>query len=155
MFWSGADDAVDIIEEFADKSNKSVFELQVRHKSLNATTLQKYDKNLYLDLLNWFVDNAHKLAKLSFSMGAVLDQNEWSDFVWYVNLVGENDTNEIFYINDVCDAVQQVAEKETYFSCKNGGTTIQLPFGFVQWHQGQLQFHHSYDKLCGLLRRNL
>ena len=26
-----------------------------------------------------------------------------------------------------------------------GGTTIKLPFGFVQWHQGQIQFHHNLD----------
>ena len=33
----------------------------------------------------------------------------------------------------------------------NGGTTIQLPFGFVQWHKGQMQFHHSYEKIRNLL----
>lgn len=152
LFWAAADDAVEIIEEFADKSNKKNFDLQIRHKSLNATTLKNYDENLHLDLLDWFADNAYKLAKLSFSMGAVLDRSDWSDFIWYINLLGENNMDDIFYIEDICNAVQRVAREETYFSSTNGGTTIQLPFGFVQWHQGQLQFHHNYDKLCTILK---
>lgn len=152
LFWASADDAVEIIKKYADKSNKRNFDLQIRHKSLNATTLKNYDQNLYFDLLGWFTEHAYELAKLSFSMGAVLDRSEWSDFIWYINLLGENDTDDIFYIEDICNAVQQVAKEETYFSSTNGGTTIQLPFGFVQWHQGQLQFHHNYDKLYAILK---
>ena len=150
LFWAAADDAVDIIEKFGDRSNKKNFDLQMRHESVNATTLKAYDEHLYDALLEWFTDNAYELAKLSFSMGAVRDSKEWSDFVWYVNLLGENDTDDIFFIEDICTAVQKVAQDETYYGSSFGGTTIQLPFGFVQWHQGQLQFHHNYDKLYKL-----
>lgn len=152
LFWKAADDAVEIIERFGDRSNSKNFDLQMRHESLNSTTLKAYDEHLYNVLLNWFTDNAYELAKLSFSMGAVRDSKEWSDFVWYINLLGENDTDDIFFIDDICNAVQDVAHNETYYSSSNGGTTIQLPFGFVQWHQGQLQFHHSYDKLKNILK---
>lgn len=149
LFWAAADDAVEIIEQYSCIKN---YDLQIRHKSVNATTLKAYDKELYNALLNWFADNAYELAKLSFSIGAVRDSSEWSDFVWYINLLGENDTDDIFLIEDVCEAVQSVAHKETYYGSSNGGTTIQLPFGFVQWHQGQLQFHHSYEKIRTLLQ---
>lgn len=152
LFWAAAEDAVEIIEEYADKSNSKNYNMQIRHRSLNAATLKNYDETLYNDLLSWFIDNAYKIAKLSFSMGAVLDRSEWSDYIWYINLLGENDANDIFYIEDICNAVQNVAESETYFGISNGGTTIQLPFGFVQWHQGQLQFHHNYDKLKRILK---
>ena len=60
---------------------------------MNATTLKAYDEHLYNVLLDWFTDNAYELTKLSFSMGAVRDSREWSDFVWYINLLGENDTD--------------------------------------------------------------
>lgn len=46
--------------------------------------------------------------------------------------------------------------KNAKYGTKNGGSTIQLPFGFVQWHSprkvipGNLQFHHSYDKMIEL-----
>ena len=152
LFWAAADDAVEIIERYGDRSSAKNYDLQIRHKSLNATTLKAYDEELYSALLNWFTDNAYELAKLSFSMGAVRNHDEWSDFVWYINLLGENDTDDLFFIKDVCEAVQVIAHKETYYGSSYGGTTIQLPFGFVQWHQGQLQFHHSYDKLIGLVK---
>lgn len=153
LFWAAADDAVEIIQRYGDRSNAKNYDLQIRHKSLNATTLKAYDEEFYNALLNWFADNAYELAKLSFSIGAVRDRDEWSDFVWYINLLGENDTDEIFFIEDICEAVQAVAHKETYYGSSYGGTTIQLPFGFVQWHQGQLQFHHDYYKLCRLLKK--
>lgn len=151
LFWSADADALDIIKNYADKSNLKNYNLQIRHKSLNATTLKSYDENLYTALLNWFKENSYELAKLSFSMGSVLEKAEWSDFIWYINLLGENNSDNIFYIEDICNASKKYAEYETAFSTTNGGTTIQLPFGFVQWHQSQLQFHHRYDKLCKIL----
>ncbi len=152
LFWASADDAIDIIDEFSDKSNIKSYNLQLKHKSLNAATLKAYDKHLYDILLNWFADNAYKITKLSFSMGAAHDSKEWSHFIWYINLLGENDIDNILFIEDVCNAVQNVAHKETYYGFSNGGTTIQLPFGFVQWHQKQLQFHHDYYKLYDILK---
>lgn len=152
LFWAAADDAVDIIKEYGDQTITKNYDLQLRHKSLNATTLKAYNEHLYDVLLQWFTNNAYELAKLSFSMGAVCDSKEWSDFVWYINLLGENNTDVLFFIEDICNAVQKVAKDETYYGSSYGGTTIQLPFGFVQWHQGQLQFHHSYEKLCALLK---
>ncbi len=152
LYWAAADDAVDIIKQYADKTQKRNFNLQVRHKSLNADTLKKYDESLYNELLKWFTENAYKLAKLSFSIGAVCNECDWSDFVWYINLLGENCIDEMFYIEDICNAAQRVAKEETYYGSKNGGTTIQLPFGFVQWHQEQLQFHHIYEKINNIVK---
>lgn len=152
LFWAAADDALDIIEKFGDKGNPKNYNLQWSHKSLNATTLQAYNKKLHDALLNWFADNAYEITKLSFSMGAVQNCSDWSDFIWYINLLGENDTNDLFLIEDICNAAQNAASGETYYGSSYGGTTIQLPFGFVQWHQGQLQFHHNYSKLKKILR---
>lgn len=153
LFWAAAEDACGIIEKYGDRNNGKDFDLQIRHKSLNADTLKAYDAHLYNALLAWFTDNAYNLAKLSFSMGAVKDPGEWSDFVWYINLLGENDADDIFLIEDICKAAQRAAREETYYGASMGGTTIQLPFGFVQWHQRQLQFHHKHNKLCALLGR--
>ena len=151
LFWAVADDAVDIVEKFGDKSDVKSFALQIRHKSVNASTLRAYDQHLYNALRNWFADNIYELTKLSFAMGAAAERDEWCEFVWYINLLGENDVDAVFHIEDICRGAASVAEKKTYYGDSNGGTTIQLPFGFVQWHQAQLQFHHSYDKLCSLM----
>jgi hypothetical protein len=151
LFWAAADDAPSIIEQYGDKTEPKFYNLQVRHKSLNATTLKAYDMNLYSSMLQWFKDNIYELAKLSFAMGAAKNPDEWSDYVWYINLLGENDLDEAFFIEDVCHAAIKVANSETYYGTSNGGTTILLPFGFVQWHQSKMQFHHSYEKVCHLL----
>ena len=153
LFWAEADDALQIIEKFAEKSNEYNYKQQIKHHSLNATTLKNYDKNLYNALLNWFKSNIYELTKLAFTMGAAKDPSEWSDFVWYINLLGEDDTDEIFDIEEICRMAKKYSETETYYGTTNGGTTIQLPFGFVQWHQQQLQFHHQYCKIKNLLNR--
>ena len=150
LFWAGADDALAIIQQYANRNDDKTYNLQLRHASVNATTLKNYNEALYHDLLAWFAENMYELTALSFSMGAARDEQEWSHFVWYINLLGENDVDATIPIASLCKKAAKVAEHETYFSTKNGGTTIQLPFGFVQWHQGQLQFHHDFYKIRNL-----
>ncbi|MCM1534291.1 MAG: hypothetical protein NC126_00035 [Clostridium sp.] len=152
LFWAAADDALPIIREHGDTIYSKAYNLQVRHKSLNADTLRRYDEALYGALLGWFADNIYEITKLCFSMGAACDAEEWSDYVWYINLLGECNIDEIFCIEDICEAAERVTYEQVYYGSSNGGTTIQLPFGFVQWHQSSLQFHHSYDKVSGLVR---
>ncbi len=151
LFWAAADDAVSIIEEFADRADSKSFTLQIRHKSLNASTLKNYDPHLYDLMLTWFRENAYELTKLSFTMGAARDPEEWSEYVWYINTLGENEVDEIFHIEEICEAAMRKAEQQTFYGDSNGGTTIQLPFGFVQWHQAQMQFHHGYWKVKELV----
>ena len=151
LFWAAADDAVAIIEMYGDHNAAKDYDLQIRHKSLNATTLKAYDRSLYDDLLNWFIENAYELAFMSFASGAARERSEWSDFVWYINLLEENNIDDVFLIEKICEASARVAKQETYYGESNGGTTIQLPFGFVQWHQAQMQFHHNYDKIASLM----
>lgn len=147
LFWAAADDAPEIIAAFGDRSDEKNFHLQMRHRSLNATTLEAYNKHLFHALRDWFAENAYELTRLSFSTGAAADENEWSEFVWYINLLGENDVDEVFPIEDICRSAAAVAEERTCYGRKNGGTTIQLPFGSVQWHQRKLEFRHSYESL--------
>ena len=151
LFWADADDAIDIIEQFGNRSDAKSYDLQIRHKSLNATTLKAYDEALYVALLNWFKDHTYNLTKLAFSMGAAKEKTEWSDYVWYINLLHENEVDKIFCIEEICNQAQKVSNRETYYGNSYGGTTIQLPFGFVQWHQRQLQFHHSFEKIQSLM----
>lgn len=147
LFWANAEDAVEIIKKHGDQEDLKVFDMQLRHGSLNATTLLNYDKSLHDALLYWFADNAQELTRLCFASGAVKDRSEWSDFVWYKNMLGENDIDEVFQIERLCKAAARAAHGETCFGLANGGTTIQLPFGFVEWHQRKLQFHHSFEKI--------
>ncbi|HCH67797.1 MAG TPA: hypothetical protein DEV98_04030 [Clostridiales bacterium] len=45
LFWAAADDAIDIIKEYGDQTITKNYDLQLRHKSLNATTLKDFFEN--------------------------------------------------------------------------------------------------------------
>ncbi len=154
LFWAGnPKEALPIIENYADKSKKEFYDSQIRHQSLNATTLKRYSSDMYDELLNWFYNNISEITKLSFSMGAVAVQNEWSDYIWYKNLVDHGVTiDAIFSIDELCNAIKHLSCHYICYGEKNGGTTIQLPFGFVQWHQSKLQFHHNYEKIANIIK---
>lgn len=153
LFWSEANDAISIIEEYSSKNNEKIFKQQIRHKSVNAQTLRNYDEKLYSDMINWFRKNISEIAKLTFAMGAVSEEKEWAEYIWYINLLKENDNDEIFKICDICKQSKINAKKEVSFGIKNGGTTIQLPFGFVEWHHGKMQFHAERKKIKKLLNK--
>lgn len=152
LFWAEADDAVSIIKNYADKNDKKNYKQQKKHNSLNATTLMAYDKELANGLLDWFKSNIYELTKLSFAMGAAKNPSDWAEFVWYKNMLKENEVDEIIEIEKICEKAKKHGKKEICFGDRNGGTTIQLPFGFVQWHQRKMQFHHDYDKITKLLQ---
>lgn len=154
LFWAGnPKEALPIIENYADKSIKKFYDSQMRHQSLNATTLKRYSSDMYDELLNWFYNNISEITRLSFSMGAVAVQNEWSNYIWYKNLVDNGVTiDAIFSIDELCNAIKHLPCRYICYGEKNGGTTIQLPFGFVQWHQSKLQFHHNYKKIANIIK---
>ena len=151
LFWASAPDALEIIEEFADRSNSFDFEMQIRHESLNADTLRAYDESLYYDMLQWFKENVYEIAFLCFASGAAKNPQDWAQFVWYKNLLGENDRDVVIAISDICEASRVAADESVFYGREHGGTTIQMPFGFLQWHQGQMQFHHQYVKVVSIL----
>lgn len=67
-------------------------------------------------------------------------------------MVGENQFDTMLCLEDFKSKIPPTA----MYGTRNGGSTIQLPFGFVQWHSprkiipGNLQFHHSYKKIKSL-----
>ncbi len=146
LYFGSARDVVDIIHNFATK-NKS---LELRKHRLVAETLKAYNVDLYNVLLRWVNENIKNLFDFCFSKGLAKDRQDWAHIVWYKNLVGENQFDQMIYLPDICHEFSATAE----YGPRNGGSTIQLPFGFVQWHSprkvipGELQFHHSFKKIC-------
>ena len=82
------------------------------------------------------------ITEFCFSKGLAADPQEWAEYVWYKNLVDGKNDDYILDIVELCSACQRAAQSIKP-GTRGGGTTILLPFGFVQWHQGQMQFHHS------------
>lgn len=153
LFWGSAEDTEGLIDTYGTQRKYEYH----KHR-LVADTLRAYDKNLYDALLKWFIDNTSDLVDFCFSKGLAKDQNAWANVIWYKNELGETSVNSIFSIEEMREALQRIASATTEYGNRGGGTTIQLPFGFVQWHSptkvipGCIQFHHNYEKIRDALK---
>lgn len=148
LYWGSADDTLDIVEKFG------TFKKYEYHKNRAvADTIKNYNEDLYNDLLTWFKLNTHDLFDFCFSRGLAKNEENWANVVWYINKLGENDVDELFLIDDLSNYFASEAHTDTFYGKVNGGSTIQLAFGFVQWHSptktipGCIQFHHDYRKI--------
>ncbi len=127
-----------------------LIQYQKRHKRLVWASLFNLNESAAESLLNWIKSNIDKIAEYCFSRGLAANKEDWADYVWYVNLLGEDDVDEIYSVEEIKKAVKQHPEL-VFPSSLNGGSTTQLPFGFVQWHQAKMQFHHSLEKLSEII----
>ncbi len=154
LFWGYSDDVSDIVDSIGTKKA-----YEIRKHRLVADTLKIYDESLYNALILWFKENMYDIANFCFSKGLALNERDWATVVWYKNELGENQVDEIFVIDDLCTLLQKAADQNTFYGKVGGGTTIQLPFGFVQWHSpskkipGDMQFHHGYEKIKDLVEK--
>lgn len=154
----GSDKETDIpkIIQECSPTNKRLINLQTRKHRLVADTLKKYDENLFNALIKWFDDSSKNLFDFCFSKGLASNKDDYADIVWYINLVGDLELDTMI---NLADAIKTMP-KDTDYGTKNGGSTIQLPFGFVQWHSptkvipGCLQFHHNYNKIVSFCKEN-
>ncbi len=127
---------------------------QRRHNRLVWQSLYNWGKDKGDSLLNWFKDNISDIADFCFARGLAANKKDWAQYVWYINLLGEDDFDEIFSVEDIEKAISaNIAE--VFPSSQNGGSTTQLPFGFVQWHQQKMQFHHSLSKLSEIVSKSI
>ena len=151
LYFGSASDTIDIIKRYGGRNQN----LELRKHRLVADTLKEYDSNLYYCLLQWFNDNIFELFDFCFAKGLASDPSDWAQIVWYKNMIGENQFDTMIYLPDLQGYIPRSVE----YGTRNGGSTIQLPFGFVQWHSprkiipGNLQFHHNYEKILRLIER--
>lgn len=127
-----------------------LIQYQREHNRLVWKSLYNYNKPKADALMTWFKDNMGNIATFCFSSGLASNKDDWADYVWYVNELGEGDFDHIFSIKDIVAAVVK-NQAMVLPSSKNGGSTTYLPLGFVQWHQEKMQFHHSMEKLLQIV----
>jgi len=157
LFFAGAEDISKIIENtqlnnIIEKKRKKIKEYEIRKKRITWITLNKYDEELSNAFIKWFKNNINNIFLFCFERGLSKNESEWADFVWYKNELEENSFDYVFNIRRLSKKINKEKFKKMIVPGKTlGGTTIQLPFGFVQWHQGQIQFHHNLDLMSKIL----
>lgn len=142
LFWGSAKDIMAIIRQYS--SSYKQYEIE-KHR-LTADTLKKYNPRLGSALIDWFRNNIYCITDFCFSRGLALNDADTAAVIWYKNMLGEHDIDEIYQIDELCKKAEE-HKQEINYGTVNGGTTINLPFGFVQFHQDKMQFHHKYDKI--------
>ncbi|MCL2587003.1 MAG: hypothetical protein FWE31_02055 [Firmicutes bacterium] len=146
LYWGTAGDTLAIIEKVGTKKS-----YETRKHRLSGDTLRIFDGDIYKELVNWFTENAAEIFDFCFSRGLAANPSDYAEYIWYFNTLGENDNNSLYCINTLKGKIAKAPPAS--YSPKGGGTTIWLPFGFVQWHSptktipGCMQFHHQYKKI--------
>ena len=153
LFWGSHKDTLSIIKTYGTQP-----QYEKRKHRLVADTLKKYKSSYYNNLIDWFKKNIYEITDFCFSRGLSKNPEDWADLIWYKNELGENSVNDIYTIGELCRACDIKCDEEVYYGTIGGGTTIQLPFGFVQWHSprktipGCMQFHHNYEKISNTMK---
>ena len=161
LFFGGANDIAEIIdnidldEEISDTKKIKIKKYEKRKERITWKTLEKYNPELGENLIEWFRENIEEIFLFCFQRGLSKNKSDWAEYVWYNNQVGENLKDVIFSINELLAKLEtDLFNKKILPGNIGGGTTIQLPFGFVQWHLGQIQFHHKQKLILEILNIN-
>ena len=116
--------------------------------------IRNYDARMAAALLEWMKAEIASVCELCFSAGAVKDREKWANVLWYKNLV-DADGQGLDYlvpIKRIIVALEKNGNRNIVErGPKNAGSTIQLPFGHLQYHLEQLEFYHQLKKIQSLL----
>lgn len=154
LYFGGHPNMEEILKEINNKKeiSEKIKRYQQRKQRLVWDSLCIYNKEGAYKLLSWFRDNIGDISTFCFGRGLAMKSEDWADYVWYTNLIGEDNIDKIFSIEEI--SKHSITSSNAIEIGKTlGGTTIQLPFGFVQWHQGKMQFHHSLDKIAKIVEQ--
>lgn len=121
--------------------------LEERHQRLAMGTIRVYSRTLYEEIIDFFQANVSTISRLCFASGSASRPEDQAKGILYNNAPGGP---QIFSIEKLERELTTGAHKISP-GPRNGGTTIWLPFGFLQMHRPQgknlLQFHHQLERL--------
>ena len=116
--------------------------------------IRNYDAKMASMLLDWLKKQIASVCELRFSADAVRDRDKWAKVLWYKNLVDADGQglNFLVPINRIVSALVKNGNRNVVErGPRNGGSTIQLPFGHLQYHLNQLEFYQQLKKIQSLL----
>jgi hypothetical protein len=138
--------------DFDKRKNPSIAEQEVHQSRLVAKSIESHFPSVWESMLDYFNSNIGVITRLSFAQGLAKYDQEVADLIIYNK---EVDGKTIFLISKIIDnAIALTKLNPIVAGPKNGGSTLQLPTGFLQMHHPQgdnlLQFHHQYKKISKL-----
>jgi len=109
--------------------------------------------------LAWMRHELPRIAELCFSRGLCADSDAQAEFVWYYihdEASGEVLESRVIPLASIVSAISKMpSSSRAAVGPRNGGSTVTLPFGFLQMHRpaggNQVQFHHGLDAIKSTL----
>ena len=156
FFFGSSKEAEDIISQTnyykKNKKYEKIRKYEIKRKRQTNKNLKEFDETLRINLLSFFKENILDIFNFCFSTGLASNNLNWAEFIWYIDTTNDESAGTIFDIRNFSSKIEKIKDisKYIYYGEKGGGTTINLPFGFVQWHQAQIQFHHSFKKISNI-----
>jgi hypothetical protein len=149
----GGENLAEFQQEFSDGLDRSVnerfYEQQVHQNRLVLNSIDKIIPEALSTTFEFLRENLRIMTELMFFSGLASKSEDCAQIVIYNQVYsGPN----VFSKADLLTSVDSTANLERLVpGDRNGGSTIQLPTGFLQMHKPQgknlLQFHHSYEKV--------
>ena len=140
-----------LINENSGIIGSKVRTYEKRKNRLTWSTLKVYNEEMANSMLEWIKNNIANITRFCFSTGLSSDKNSFADYVWYMNTVDNNNLDNLYSIDDITEAVEKNKDN-IIIGPRNGGTTIVLPFGHLQWHKESMQFHHKKKSILNILK---
>lgn len=144
----GGHENISDIQKNVTHADEKIFQTERKRRTLCVESIRMYNEKLLDDCIEWFQNNMYSITEIVFQRGYASNTKDFANILLYKNTLGENDLNSTFNMEDL--KVKCSEKSLVYFGDKNGGTTINLPFGHAQYHQGMIQFHHNYEKIKNL-----
>lgn len=116
--------------------------------------IRSYDPRMAAALIDWLKSRINTICEICFSSGAVKEREKWANVLWYKNLVDADGQGLDFLvpIRHIIVALEKNGDRNVVErGPKNAGSTIQLPFGHLQYHLKQLEFYQQLKKIQTLL----
>ncbi len=151
LFIGGSDESDEALNSVTP-TDPRIRSMEIRYQSRMVwDTLERFDKRVAWALLEWLTESIGEVCEFCFSRGLAANREDWADLLWYRNLVDPEslDLDCLVLVDDLKLAVANHGGMVQPGS-RNGGSTIQTPFGWLQYHQGQIQFHHKLESISAL-----
>lgn len=148
---------------FGGISRSSGVPQELHQRRFVAATLDAYFREIWRETLGWFRSETHRIADLCFCRGLAAQPEHYASGLLYsINDPSSGAVgNHYFGLTELTNRIQSLApELRAFAGPRSGGSTVILPFGFLQMHNprprgqaswnNQLQFHHQLKKLQAL-----
>lgn len=133
---------------------------EIHQRRLVTATLVAHFRSIWLETVRWMARHLPEILDLCFARGLCREPAAQAEFIWYLvtdERTGKPLEDRLFSIASILDAASSLSDdRRIAIGPRNGGSTITLPFGFLQMHrpagENQMQFHHmlsSLRDLCG------